>query len=212
MRIDIWSDVVCPWCYIGKRRIEAALERFPRRDEVEVVFHAFQLDPSAPRTADHSLTEMLSKKYGMPVAQAAEMEARVSAVAKEDGLEFHFEQARPSNTFDAHRLIAWAKTQGRQADMKERLMAAYFTEGRRVGEIDVLVALAAEIGLDPDAARAALASDNGAAEVRADIEQARRYNIRGVPFFVVDQKFGVSGAQPADALLAAMSRAWGEQA
>jgi predicted DsbA family dithiol-disulfide isomerase len=212
VRIDIWSDVVCPWCYIGKRRIEAALERFPHRDDVELVFHAFQLDPSAPRTAEHSLTEMLSKKYGMPVAQAAEMEARVSAVAAEDGLEFHFEAARPSNTFDAHRLIAWAKTKDRQADMKERLLAAYFTEGKRVGEVDTLVALAAELGLDAEEARTVLTGNAFATEVRADIEQAQRYNIRGVPFFVVDQKFGVSGAQPADALLAAMSRAWGEQA
>ena len=212
MQIDVWSDVVCPWCYIGKRRLEAALARFPHAAGVTVVFHSFELDPNAPKRSELSLTEMLSKKYGMPVAKAAEMERHVSSVAKQDGLDFHFEDARPENTFDAHRLIHLGQAHGRQADVKERMMRAYFTEGRRLGDPEELVKVGVEAGLDEVAVRAVVADPVQYRDaVRADEARARELGIRGVPFFVVDGKYGISGAQPADTLLGALTRAWSER-
>lgn len=212
MRVDVWSDVVCPWCYIGKRRLEAALERFPHRDEVEVVFHSFELDPSAPKESSANLVDLLAKKYGMPRQKAEEMQRNVTAVAADDGLDFHLENAAPANTFDAHRLIHFAKSRGKQEEVKEALFAAYFTEGRKVGSADTLVAVGVAAGL-PEADVRAVVTDASAyaAEVRADENKARQYGIRGVPFFVLADKYGISGAQPADTLLAALSRAWSER-
>lgn len=212
MRVDVWSDVVCPWCYIGKRRLEAALERFPFRDRVEVVFHSFELDPSAPKQSTESMTTLLAKKYGMSPAKAEQMQAHVTSVAAEDGLAFHLGNTTPANTFDAHRLLHLAKARGKQEALKEALMAAYFTEGKRVGDADTLVAAAVSVGLDEAEARAVVTDPNAYADaVRADETRARQYGIRGVPFFVLDEKYGVSGAQPADTLLAALSRAWAER-
>lgn len=212
MRVDVWSDVVCPWCYIGKRRLEAALERFPHRDRVEVVYHSFELDPTAPKQASMPLVEMLSKKYGVPRERAEEMQREVTRVAAADGLEFRFEDCAPENTFDAHRLLHFAKAKGKQAELKEALLAAYFTEGKRVGSADTLVAAAVAVGLDEAEARGVVGDPAAhAGEVRADEARARQYGIRGVPFFVLDEKYGVSGAQPAETLLAALSRAWTER-
>ncbi|MFN7145128.1 MAG: DsbA family oxidoreductase [Myxococcota bacterium] len=212
VRVDVWSDVVCPWCYIGKRRLEAALERFPHRDGVEVVFHSFELDPSAPRDSATSLVDMLATKYGMSRAKAEEMQRSVTAVAAEDGLDFHLDEAAPANTFDAHRLLHLAKARGKQEAVKEALFAAYFTEGRKVGETATLVEVGVGAGLPEADVRAVVADASAyAAEVRADENTARQYGIRGVPFFVLDEKYGISGAQPADALLAALSRAWSER-
>jgi predicted DsbA family dithiol-disulfide isomerase len=211
MKVEIWSDVVCPWCYIGKRRFEQALAGFPHRDEVEVVWRAFELDPSAPAERTGGYAEHLAGKYGVPLAQAQSMIDTMTATAAQDGLEFSFGTARPGSTFDAHRLLHLAAERGVQDAVKERLLRATFTEGEPIGDHDTLVRLVAEAGLDADEARAVLASDRYADAVRGDQRQARAYGITGVPFFVVDGRYGVSGAQPAEALGQVLAQAWAER-
>ena len=207
MLVEVWSDIVCPWCYIGKRRFERALERFERRDEVEIVWRSFELDPRAPRTLGIGLTEMLASKYRVSSAQAAAMNARVTEEARKEGLDYRLEVARPGNTFDAHRLTHLAATVGLRAALVERFMHAYFAEGAEIGDADTLVRLAAETGVDAGAARAALAGDDYAADVRADEARAQALGVNGVPFFAFDERFGVSGAQPVDVLLGALREA-----
>ena len=206
--VDIWSDVVCPWCYVGKRRFEAALERFVHRDQVDVTWHAFELDPEAPRRQEGTLAESLAAKYGMSLEEAEASHANLTELAAAEGLDYHFERAQRGNTFDAHRLIRMALENGRQDEMKERLMRAYFTEGEPIGDRETLARLAAEVGLTEEAARAALAGGRYSSEVRGDEHTAARLGIRGVPFFVLDRRFGVSGAQPAEVLLEALGTAW----
>ena len=213
MKVEIWSDVVCPWCYIGKRRFEAALSRFAHRDQVEVVWRSFELDPTtvselAPGGPDHA--ERLAAKYGMSPAQARDAVAGVTAAAAGEGLDYHLETSLPANTFDAHRLIHLAAGHGLQDAAEERLMRAYFTEGQALGDPAVLVRLAAEIGLDEAEAERVLAGDAYADAVRADEAEARSLQVTGVPFFVMDRRYGVSGAQPAAQLLAALEQAWAE--
>lgn len=210
MKVEIWSDVVCPWCYIGKRRFEGALARFEHRNEVEVVYRSFELNPGSERAEPGTLEERLSRKYGVSLEQARAMNVRVSDAAAGEGLEYHLDAARPGNTFDAHRLIHLAAAEGRQAEMKERLLAAYFTEGRAIGDRNALVALAAEVGIGPEAVRETLDSDAYAGDVRADEREAGALGITGVPFFVLDRRYGVSGAQPSDLLLRALQQAWAE--
>ncbi len=210
MKVEIWSDVVCPWCYIGKRRFEAALAQFEQRDQVEVVWRSFQLDPTAPRSAEKTLDELLSKKYGMTLKQASETRQGVSEVAAKEGLDYQLDKAQSGNTFDAHRLIHLAATHALQDAMKERLMKAYFTEGLPIGNIETLVKLGSEIGLDSAEVRTVLESDAYAAAVVADEQEARSLGIRGVPFFVFDEKYGVSGAQPSDLILTVLERTWTE--
>jgi predicted DsbA family dithiol-disulfide isomerase len=214
LRVDIWSDIACPWCYVGKRRLEQALDRFAHKAEVEVVWRAFELDPSAPRVRDpqHSYAERLAKKYGTQTPQAQLMIDRMVDTAAKDGLDFRFDRIRPGNTFDAHRLLHLAHERGVQDALKERLMRAYLTEGEAIGERDVLVRLAGEVGLDEREARDVLDSDGLASEVRQDEALARELGISGVPFFVLGGRLGVSGAQPADVLLGALDRAWAEHA
>jgi predicted DsbA family dithiol-disulfide isomerase len=212
LEVDIWSDVVCPWCYIGKRRLESALARFPQREEVTVRWHAFELDPEAPAEATGTAAERLAEKYGTSLEQAQEIQAQMTALAAQEGLDFHFERARAANTFDAHRLLQLAGDRGVQTAAKERLMRAYFSEGERVGDRETLVRLGAEAGLDPEEARGMLASDAYGQAVRADEALAARLGIRGVPFFVLGRRFGVSGAQPADVLLEALEKAWDDSA
>ena len=211
MKVEIWSDVVCPWCYIGKRRFEQALAGFPHRDEVEVVWRAFELDPSAPAERTGAYADHLAAKYGVPLAQAQQTIDTMTATAAQDGLDFSFGTARPGSTFDAHRLLHLAAERGAQDAVKERLLRATFTEGEPIGDPETLVRLVAEAGLDADEARAVLASDRYAAEVRGDQQQARAYGITGVPFFVVDGRYGVSGAQPAEALGQVLAQAWAER-
>jgi predicted DsbA family dithiol-disulfide isomerase len=216
VKVEIWSDVVCPWCYIGKRRFEAALARFPHREQVEVVWRSFELDPHAEsvRAAgegpDHA--DLLAAKYAMSRAQAEAAIGSVTQAAAGEGLDFHLDVALRSNTFDAHRVIHLAAARGLQGAVKERLMRAYFSEGAPVGDRDTLVRLAAEAGLDAADVERVLDTDEHADAVRADEAEARALGITGVPFFVVDRAYGVSGAQPADQLLAVLERAWSERA
>jgi len=212
LRIDVWSDIACPWCYVGKRRLEAALARLTREGHappVEVVWRAFELDPSAPRErpADVGYAERIATKYGSSVKEAEGMISRMTDVARADGLDFRFDRIRPGNTFDAHRVIHLAAERGVQDAVKERYLLAYMTEGEPIADPDALVRLAAEAGLDAEEVRATLASDAYAAEVRADEEEARELGINGVPFFVVGGRYAISGAQPADLLHRAIMQA-----
>jgi predicted DsbA family dithiol-disulfide isomerase len=203
MKVEIWSDVVCPWCYIGKRRFERAVERFD--GEVEVVWRSFELDPDAPATREHGASEHLAAKYGMSIEQAEASHAQMTELAAQEGLEYHFEKARGGNSFDAHRLIHLATAHGKQAEAQERVMRAYFTEGVAIGDRVALIELGAELGLGD--ARAALESDAYADAVREDETLARRIGIQGVPFFVFDRRYGLSGAQPAEVMLQALEKA-----
>jgi predicted DsbA family dithiol-disulfide isomerase len=202
--VEIWSDVVCPWCYVGKRRFERALEQFAHRDQVELTWRSFQLDPSAPPERTHSSAEHLAAKYGMSVEQAEQSNAQMTELAASEGLEYHLDRTRGGNSFDAHRLIHLAAAHGRQDAMKERLMRAYFTEGEAIGDRETLARLAAEVGIDP----APLEGETYADAVHADEELAARIGIRGVPYFVLDRRYGVSGAQPSELLLQALEKAW----
>ena len=208
MRIEIWSDILCPWCYIGKRRLESALERFERRDAVDVVWRSFQLDPSAPRDSRETTRDMLARKYGVSPEQADAMQERVTRVAAEEGLRYRLEGTHVENSFDAHRLLHLAREHGLQDDLKERLFAANFSRGERIGDPATLLRLAGEAGLDAEEARATLASGRFADAVRADRAEAEALGIRGVPFFVFDRRLGVSGAQPADVLLQTLQEAF----
>jgi predicted DsbA family dithiol-disulfide isomerase len=201
LKVEIWSDVVCPWCYIGKRRFEAAVEQFD--GEVEVTWRSFELDPGAPAVREHTATEHLAAKYGMSHEQAEASHAQMTALAAQEGLEYHFERARGGNSFDAHRLIHLATADGLQDEAMERVMRGYFTEGLPIGDREALVALAAELGLDGTA----LDSDAYADAVREDEHLAQRIGIQGVPFFVLDRRYGVSGAQPAEILVQALEKA-----
>lgn len=208
MDIEIWSDVVCPWCFVGKRRFEAALARFPQRDEVEVVWRAFELDPSAPRLRPGPYDQRLAAKYGVSLDEAQAMIDRMVEAGRASGADLRFDLARPGNTFDAHRLLALARDAGRQDALCERLFRATFTEGAAIGERAELVRLGTEAGLDADIVSEALAGDAFATEVREDEAEAARLGIRAVPFFVIDRAYGIAGAQPPDQVLAVLHEAW----
>jgi predicted DsbA family dithiol-disulfide isomerase len=210
MQVEIWSDIVCPWCYVGKRRLETALETFDHRDEIDVVWRSFELDPNAPAIREGDPAQHLADKYGMSRAQTDAAQANLTAMAKLEGLDYHLDKVQSGNSFDAHRLLHLAAEHGVQDDAKERFMLAYFTESKAIGDHETLVALAVDAGLDEAEVRATLASDRFADAVRADEQQAMAYGISGVPFFVVDQKYGVSGAQPAAILLQTLQQAWSE--
>jgi len=208
MKVEIWSDVVCPWCYIGKRNFEEALARFDHRDEVEVVWRAFELDPGAPRRRQGQYAERLARKYGVGRAEAQAMIDRMASKAAEAGLVFRFDIAQPGNTFDAHRIIHLGRERGVQDAVKERMLAATFTEGEAIGDGDVLLRLAVDAGLDTDEVGSLLDGDRYAAEVRDDEEAAMDLGVTGVPFFLVDGKLAVPAAQPDDVLLRVLERAW----
>ncbi|MHB1570761.1 MAG: DsbA family oxidoreductase [Solirubrobacteraceae bacterium] len=208
MELEIWSDVACPWCYVGKRRLEAALAQFEHRDEVAIRWRSFELDPSAPHERTGDRAEHLASKYGMTVQQARERQQQLADTAAEDGLQMRFEIARAANTFDAHRLLHLAAAHGLQEEMKERLMRAHFTDGELVSDHETLVRLAAEVGLPGEEVIEMLASDRFAAEVRDDERTASELGISAVPTFVVDRAMGASGAYPPDALLELLRRGW----
>lgn len=210
MIVEIWSDIACPWCYVGKRRFERALSQFEHRDAVSVVWRSFELDPSAPRRHTEPQPVLLARKYGMPLAQAEAMNARMTGEAAKEGLTFRLDRVQVGNTFDAHRLLHFAAGLDRREALVERFFAAYLSEGEALGDIDVLVRLAADVALDAEAVRAVLASDRFADAVRRDEARAQALGITGVPFFAIDARYGVSGAQPPEAILEALRQAWGE--
>ncbi|MBE1875334.1 DsbA family protein [Myceligenerans pegani] len=199
LKIDIWSDVACPWCYIGKRRLESAIDRITERDgvrpDVTIEYHSFELSPDTPVDFEGTATEFLAAHKGIPQAQARQMQEHVTRLAAAEGVEFRTDDVRHTKTLKAHELLHLAKAHGRQYEMKERLLKAYFTDGRHVGHAADLADLAAEVGLDRDEVLEALESGRFADDVAADIAQARAYGINGVPFFVLDGTYGVSGAQ-----------------
>jgi predicted DsbA family dithiol-disulfide isomerase len=207
MRVDIWSDVVCPWCYVGKRRFETALAAFDGAAAIEVVHHSFQLNPAAPRDQTSDRRAMLMQKYRLSPQQVDEMDARMTETAAAEGLEYHLDGTRSGNTFDAHQLLQFAKARGVQDAMVERLYRAYFTEQRSIFDRESLVALAGDAGLDAEEARTVLDDNRYAAAVEEDLDVARRLGANGVPFFVVDGRFGVSGAQPPAVFLEVLTRA-----
>jgi predicted DsbA family dithiol-disulfide isomerase len=206
MDVEIWSDIACPWCYVGKRRFEAALAAFAHRDDVTVTWRSFELDPGAPAERAGDRAEHLAAKYGSSVEQAREMEARMTEVAAGEGLDFHFETARAGNTLDAHRLVHLAGEHGLQDAMKERLMRAYLSEGELISDAATLERLGREVGLPEEALRELLAGDRFAAEVRDDEELAAAIGIQAVPTFVVDRRIAVAGAQPPEVLLELLRR------
>jgi predicted DsbA family dithiol-disulfide isomerase len=206
--VEIWSDVVCPWCYIGKRRFESAVAGFEHKDEVEIVWRSFELDPRAPQERTGSYAERLGKKYGMAPERAMNTLEHMTNVAAEEGLDFDFARSRAGNSFDAHRLLHLAAKAGLQDALKERFLRAYFSEGEAIGLPDVLQRLAEEVGLDGEEVASVLAGDDFADHVRADEEAAEELGVTGVPFFLVGRKFAVSGAQDAQVFARALQRGW----
>ncbi|HEX4628992.1 MAG TPA: DsbA family oxidoreductase [Gemmatimonadales bacterium] len=207
MRVDIWSDVICPWCYVGKARFEKALDSFAHRDEVEVIYHSFELDPSSPRGQGESNLTMLSKKFGKSPAEALALDDQVGRLARAEGLGFDSE--RPvGNTFDVHRVLRLGLDRGVQRALLGAVNEAYFAQARDVFDRDVLTEVAAGAGLDADEVGKVLDGDAYADEVRQDESQARQIGISGVPFFVFDMALGASGAQPAELFASALDQAW----
>ncbi|QNU17586.1 DsbA family oxidoreductase [Geobacillus zalihae] len=211
MKIEVWSDFVCPFCYIGKRRLEQALEPFPHRENVEIVFRSFELDPNAPNETPLTIHEIIANKYGISIEEAKRANADIGRQAEAVGLTFRFETMKPTNTFDAHRLAHYAKEKGKLNEMVERLFYAYFTESKRISDRDVLLAIAEATGLDRAEAEEVLASGRYTQEVRRDEEEAAALGIRGVPFFVLNGKYAISGAQPVDVFRRALEKVWEEE-
>lgn len=210
MKIDIWSDIVCPFCYIGKRHLELALNGFEHAGDVEIVWHSFELDPTIEAVPEASLVEKIAQKYGLSREQSERSQMDVAARAAEVGLEFNWREAKFGNTFDAHRLVHLAAQHGLATQAHERLMRAYFTEGVAVGDARELQRLGAEIGLPADAVRDLLNGSRFADEVRADEEIARSVGISGVPFFALGEKYAISGAQPVELFSQALAQTWDE--
>lgn len=214
IKIDVWSDIACPWCYIGKRNLENGLAATAADEDapvVEIEYHSFELSPDTPEDFHGGEVDYLSQHKGISPEQAREMLDRVTGVAADAGLAYRFDILQHTNTVKAHELLHFAKENGKQLELAELLMSAYFLEGKHVGRDDDLVQLAIEAGLDADAAREALSSQRYRAAVRADQEQARQFGITGVPFFVIDGKYGVSGAQPVEAFTQIARQVWGER-
>ena len=210
MKIEIWSDITCPWCFVGKRRFESALANFPQRDALEIVWRSFELDTNAPSSHSAPHAELLATKYRMPLSKAETMLETMTATGAADGITFRFDRAKSGNTFDAHRLAHFAATHHKREVMVERLFTAYFTDGDAMSDHATLVRLATEVGLDADATRAMLASDAFATDVRADEQRAQDFGITGVPFFAIAEKYAISGAQPSAVIASALAEAWSE--
>lgn len=211
MKIEIWSDVMCPFCYIGKRHLEAALEEFPAKDEVEIVWKSFQLNPYMPENSEEGVYEYLAQSKGISLDQSKEMHQRVEQMAENAGLHYNFDIAKVANSFKAHRVLQLAKRNHRGDELKEALLHAYFTEGKNISDRQVLVELAEKVGLTADDVELALTNEAFANYVRNDIEEARQIRVQGVPFFVFDRKYGISGAQPVEHFKATLEQVWAEQ-
>jgi predicted DsbA family dithiol-disulfide isomerase len=215
IKVDIWSDVACPWCYIGKRKLEHAIDAFTAEGSqtpIQVEYHSFLLNPEMPVDYEGSQTDYLAEHKGMPRDQVISMTERLKGIAAAVGLNYDMEHMHMTNTVLAHQLLHYAKTQGKQVQMKERIMSAHFVEALHVGRIDVLAQLAADIGLDRAEVMRVLESGEFIPAFEADVEQARAYGISGVPFFVIDGKYGVSGAQNAEVFVSAFNQVLEERA
>jgi predicted DsbA family dithiol-disulfide isomerase len=213
MQIEIWSDVVCPWCYIGKRRLEKALDSFEHADDVEIVWRSFELDPSAPKAPVETVAEALGRKYGGGPEAGTQMVDRVEAVAAEEGLLFRHHQSLRVNTVDAHRVLHLALETGGpalQGRLKEALLAAYFVETENVADHDTLSRIAAGVGLDEVRVKEVLTGDEYADAVEGDVREAVSLGATGVPFYVVDRKYGIAGAQPGEVFAQVLEKAWAE--
>ncbi len=208
MKVEIWSDVMCPFCYIGKRRFESALENFEYNNEVEVTWRSFQLNPDMETDPDANINEYLAEAKGWSLDQARQMNKQVTDMAADEGLEYNMEQAVVANSYDAHRLVQFAKDRGKADETEESLFKAYFTEGKNIADHQTLITLAEGIGIDPTEAKSILESDKYANAVNHDIQLAQNINITGVPFFLFDRKFAVSGARETEVFLKALKQSW----
>jgi len=206
IKVEIWSDFLCPFCYIGKRRFQAALDAYPERDQVEVIWRSFELDPNAKRDFNISIHELLATKYGRTLEWALETNANLEAQALQLGLQFHMDQVIPTNSFLAHRLLHLAKSLGQQDAVSEKIFAAYFTEGRHIGKVETLLEIAETVGLDLVQARKVLHSNDFSDAVRQDEDEAQLFGLTGVPAFVFNRKYLISGAQPAEVLTQALQK------
>ena len=210
MIVEIWSDILCPWCYIGKREFDSALAQFKHKEQLQVIWKSFELDPSAKKDYDGNLYDLLSSKYNIPVAKAREMTGALVARAKQTGLVYNMDAAQATNSLDAHRLIHLAMKHGLQEKVIEGLSAAYLTEGRHIGHHETLVEIGVSAGLDADEISSILNSDDYTEEVRKDEYEAQNLRIKGVPFFLIDRKYSISGAQPKEVFLEALEKIWNE--
>jgi len=213
LELEVWSDIACPWCYVGKRRLEAALRQFPNASQVQLIWRSFELDPGAPKAVDRSVShaERIARKYGMSVAQAQKSTEHLVEIGRAEGLAFDFVNIRSGNTFDAHRLVHLGRESGVQDAVKERLLKAYFEQGELLSDHGTLLRLATEAGLDASEATDVLAGDAYTAAVRADEAHARELGISGVPCFLLGRRFAVRGAQASDVMLNALQQAWSER-
>ncbi|RKR82983.1 putative DsbA family dithiol-disulfide isomerase [Mucilaginibacter gracilis] len=212
LKVEIWSDVMCPFCYIGKRRFENALQQFEHKDNVEVIWKSYQLDPTMQNNTGQSLNQYLAERKGISVEQSVNMHKQMTEMAAELGLEYNFDKAIIANSFDAHRLSHLAKAHGLQDELEEALFKAYFTDGKNIANVDTLIELGIAVGLDADAVKQTLNTDTYAQEVKHDIYQANQVGVRGVPFFVLADKYAVSGAQQSETFLGALQQTWNEVA
>lgn len=208
MQVEIWSDFACPFCYIGKRRFEQALAEFAHRDQVEVVYRSFELDRHAPKSVPHDVYDMLSSRYGMSRQEAIAMNEKMRQQAAVEGLDFQFDSLVLTNTFDAHRLRLFAEKQGKGAVISELLFRAYFTESTNISDHSILADIAAAVGIDREEALSVLTSDQFAQSVRTEEENGSRMGIRGVPYYVINGKHAISGAQASGVYLNAMQQLW----
>ncbi|WP_433943564.1 DsbA family oxidoreductase [Paenibacillus sp. SN-8-1] len=206
MKIEIWSDYACPFCYMGKRRFEQALHKFADKDNVQVIYRSFELDPHAKRDVDYDVHDMLAGKYGMTRERAIAMNNDVTEQAKSLGLQYRLDTSIQTNTFDAHRLTHFAAQHGKAGEMTELLFKAYFTDSKHIGDHSVLSALAGQAGLDEQAAAAMLSRDDYASEVHGDEQEAAELEIRAVPFFLIDRKYAITGAQPTEVFLETLQK------
>lgn len=210
MKIEIWSDIMCPFCYIGKRNFEAALEQFADKDKIEVEWKSFQLDPTIPEVAEESQEDYLVKRKGMSKEQVQGMLANVTQMAKQVGLEYHLDKSVMVNSQKAHQLIQFAKTKNLGDQIEERLFKAFFTEGKNIADIETLTQLGVDVGLEKDELQASFTDDQYRYQMSQDIQEGQQLGVRGVPFFVFDRKYGISGAQPSEAFLDTLSKSFTE--
>ena len=213
MKIEVWSDFVCPFCYVGKRRLELALEQFPHKDQVQIEYKSFELDPDAPVYSEQGIYEALAAKYGTTIEQMVQMNKGLIQQAAELGLAFEYENMKPTNTLNAHRLSKYAKTIGKDKEVTENLLSAYFTKSKNVGDTNTLADIAEESGIDREKALEVISTTETIyeQEVRDDQQLARQYGIQGVPFFLINQKYAISGAQSSETFAGALQKVWEEE-